>query len=145
LAGFASRCPDTLEMTWRAQTRGACGSNADCEVGTCNVAIGRCQTRTELDVGWTGITHDGDLNDDVVVLTDLSCANPDGDPRLWRMRDHGRPIPRPATVAARTATACYATSLSPPTPTNCGRRRLQLLPRTAATALVRQRSVVHPQ
>jgi hypothetical protein len=27
-----------------------------------------------------GITHDGDLNDDVVVLTDVSCPNPDGDP-----------------------------------------------------------------
>jgi hypothetical protein len=76
----AAACPNTAELTLLAQTREACANNADCEFGTCNSALGRCQTQTELDTGWTGIAHDADITDNVVILGNLSCPNNDGGP-----------------------------------------------------------------
>ena len=66
------------ELTLLAATGGVCATNGDCIDGsTCDTGIGRCMTETELDTGWTGIAHDADINDQVVVV---------GRPRVPRSR-----------------------------------------------------------
>src|SRR4029079_13504071 len=73
-------CPDTVELTLLAQTRENCSTNGDCEFGKCNTTIGKCQTQTELDTGWTGIAHDADITDNVLTLGNVDCPNNDGGP-----------------------------------------------------------------
>jgi hypothetical protein len=71
-------CPDTVELTLLAQTRESCSTNADCEFGKCNTTLGKCQTQTELDTGYTGIAHDADITDGVITVANVSCPNNDG-------------------------------------------------------------------
>jgi hypothetical protein len=58
----------------------ACANNGDCDFGTCNATLGKCQTQTELDTGWTGIAHDADITDNVQMLGNVDCPNNDGGP-----------------------------------------------------------------
>ena len=71
-------CPSSGSATLWAGTGGACASDLDCPVGTCNLTIGRCQTVTELDSGTTGIGHDADVNDSVTGRGRLLCEGPPG-------------------------------------------------------------------
>jgi hypothetical protein len=66
------RCPNRVELTLVSGTGNTCTSNADCEIGSCNTTIGRCQTPTELDTGWTGISHDADVTDGVTIAANLN-------------------------------------------------------------------------
>ena len=71
----AAECPSTVDLVLLAGTRNVCVTNADCSpVGACNESIGRCQTTTELDTGWTGIAHDADITDNQVVKANLDCG-----------------------------------------------------------------------
>ena len=66
-------CPDTLEITSFAGAGGTCDGNEDCPVGTCDLALARCITATAFDIGWTGIGHDEDTNDDQALIARLGC------------------------------------------------------------------------
>src|SRR6185295_17088306 len=72
--GGSTECPSSANLTIAAGTGITCTNNADCAVGTCNLTLGRCVTVTELDSGWTGIAHDADLTDNVVVKANLDCG-----------------------------------------------------------------------
>ncbi|MFQ5479061.1 MAG: hypothetical protein ACE5E4_10640, partial [Candidatus Binatia bacterium] len=70
------RCPDRGELTLFAGVGRSCTQDLDCPVGTCDPVLGRCRTVTELDTGTTGISHDADINDDVLTKGRLFCAGP---------------------------------------------------------------------
>jgi hypothetical protein len=73
--GDGGACADTVELTLLAATRpGSCANNADCDIGTCDTGLSRCVTLTELDTGWSGISHDADINDGAVVIANLDCG-----------------------------------------------------------------------
>jgi len=74
----AAECPTTVDLLLTAGTRRSCASDVDCPIGTCNTSLGRCQTVTELDTGWTGIAHDADITDDVILSGTVDCQNADG-------------------------------------------------------------------
>lgn len=67
-------CPDYQRLTLVAGAGVTCDSNADCVVGSCDASIGRCRTLSELDTGWTGISHDADITDAVRLVTRISCS-----------------------------------------------------------------------
>jgi hypothetical protein len=69
-------CPNKGELTLYAGTGVTCANNGDCAVGECDTGLGRCTTVTELDTGWTGIAHDADINDEVIVTGQLVCPGP---------------------------------------------------------------------
>jgi cysteine-rich repeat protein len=71
------QCPDLGELVLLAGTGRTCSTNGDCGAGTtCNTSIGRCVSVTDLDTGWTGISHDADINDEVLTLGNLVCPGP---------------------------------------------------------------------
>lgn len=73
--GGGGACADTIELTlFAATSAGSCANNSDCQVGTCDTGVSRCVTPTELDTGWTGISHDADINEGAVVLANLTCG-----------------------------------------------------------------------
>jgi hypothetical protein len=73
--GGGGACADTIELTlFAATSAGSCASNGDCEIGTCDPGLSRCVTATELDTGWTGISHDADVNEDATVIANLNCG-----------------------------------------------------------------------
>jgi hypothetical protein len=74
LGGGGGACPDTIELTLFAGTGPACANNGDCQVGTCDTGLSRCTTATELDTGWTGISHDADVNDDQTIYATIDCG-----------------------------------------------------------------------
>jgi hypothetical protein len=74
LGGGGGACPDTIELTLFAGTGPTCTNNGDCQVGTCDAGLSRCVTVTELDTGWTGISHDADVNDDQIIYATLDCG-----------------------------------------------------------------------
>ncbi len=74
IGGGAGACPDTVELIVFAGAGIECTSNDDCEIGTCDPAIDRCATATSLDTGWTGISHDADINDQQQAVATLDCA-----------------------------------------------------------------------
>jgi hypothetical protein len=76
LAPQDAQCPDRQDLTLFAGTGRTCTSNADCPVGTCNNGIGHCITPTALDTGWTGIAHDGDINDEYGTRSRIVCPGP---------------------------------------------------------------------
>ena len=67
-------CPGVVEWTTHAAYGATCGSNADCTIGACDGATGRCHTATDLDLGWTGMGHDGDLADGAVLRLRVDCS-----------------------------------------------------------------------
>jgi hypothetical protein len=73
--GGGGACPDTLELVVYGGAGVECTTNADCDVGTCDDAgTGRCRTVTELDTGFTGISHDADINNLQQTVVSLDCA-----------------------------------------------------------------------
>jgi len=72
----AAACPNKGQLTLLAATGGACSTNGDCLAGSCNTGLGRCVTQSELDTGWTGISHDSDVNDLTPVMGRLVCPGP---------------------------------------------------------------------
>jgi hypothetical protein len=70
------KCPDLGELTLLAGTGATCTDNGDCLAGECDTGLGRCVTVTDLDTGWSGISHDADINDKVVTLGNLNCTGP---------------------------------------------------------------------
>src|SRR4029077_6691613 len=59
-----AQCPNLGELTLLAKTGQVCATNGDCTPGsTCDTGLGRCTTATDLDTGFTGISHDADIND----------------------------------------------------------------------------------
>ncbi len=66
-------CPGSSEMALFAGTGPECETDDDCIAGTCDAGLGRCRTTTELDSGWTGISHDADINDLTVTRNLLEC------------------------------------------------------------------------
>ncbi len=72
------QCPDLAELVLMARdTNIACTTNADCTAPrTCNTTAGICQSKSDLDSGWTGHAHNSDLDDGVVTMTSLYCPGP---------------------------------------------------------------------
>jgi hypothetical protein len=72
------QCPDLAELVLMARdTNTPCTTNTDCaEPRTCNTTVGICQSKSDLDSGWTGHAHNSDLDDGVVTLTQLYCPGP---------------------------------------------------------------------
>lgn len=68
-------CPVVGELVLFAGYGEACTVNADCPIGTCDIERGFCKTVTELDSGWTGISHDSDINNFVTSRGFLDCAS----------------------------------------------------------------------
>jgi cysteine-rich repeat protein len=72
-----AQCPNVGELTLLAGTGQTCSTNGDCTPGsTCDTGLGRCLTATSLDTGWTGISHDADINDIVLTKGNLLCEGP---------------------------------------------------------------------
>jgi len=69
-------CPEYGEVMVLSSARGSCATNAECEAGTCDPTLHRCRTATELDTGWTGISHDADVTDGLTVRAKLRCEGP---------------------------------------------------------------------
>lgn len=69
-------CPAFVEWTTHAGIGETCETNEDCAIGNCDGASGRCRTASELDLGWTGTSHDIDLNEGSVLPLLIEC---DGD------------------------------------------------------------------
>jgi hypothetical protein len=73
----SAECPGVAQFALFAKIRGACASNDDCGgVGLCDEMIGRCRTATNLDIGWTGLAHEQDLDDIVPARLLLDCEGP---------------------------------------------------------------------
>jgi hypothetical protein len=71
------QCPTVAQFALFAKIRGACTSNADCAAfAPCDTSIGRCRTRTDSDVGWTGLSHNADTDDPVPARVFLGCDGP---------------------------------------------------------------------
>ncbi len=71
------QCPSIGELAvLAAVTEETCTTNVDCTVGTCNPTLGSCVTTTRLDTGWTGISHNSDVNNNVVTRANLLCPGP---------------------------------------------------------------------
>jgi|GEM_PF-1999191 len=66
-------CPGFGELTLYSAIGSDCSSNSDCAVGQCDVGLGRCRTTTQLDSGWTGLSHDADINNFTVTHGYLEC------------------------------------------------------------------------
>jgi cysteine-rich repeat protein len=71
--GHDPQCPNVEEMVVYAGVYGACTTNADCPVGTCDGDIDRCRTATDFDRGWTGISHNLDWNRTQIRRLALEC------------------------------------------------------------------------
>jgi hypothetical protein len=72
--GEGGDCPDTIEITSFARVGAPCADDADCLVGICDLALARCTTATNLDLGWTGVGHDMDTNDEAILRARLDCG-----------------------------------------------------------------------
>lgn len=71
-----SLCPETVELVLHGRVGEICATSADCFVGTCDAALGRCLTATDLDTGWTGVSHNADISDAAIVRARLRCPGP---------------------------------------------------------------------
>jgi cysteine-rich repeat protein len=70
-------CPARGELVLYAGTTNiTCANNGDCVVGECDTGLAKCVTDTELDTGWTGISHDADINDQLLTIGNLLCEGP---------------------------------------------------------------------
>jgi hypothetical protein len=73
----SAECPGVAQFALFSKIRGACTTNNECGgVGFCDESIGRCRTATNLDIGWTGLAHEQDLDDIVPARLLLDCAGP---------------------------------------------------------------------
>jgi hypothetical protein len=73
----AAQCPGRSDAVLYAGVTGTgCSTNADCGVGLCDDALGRCRTAAGVDIGWTGFAHGSDLLDQVRLSLDLVCPGP---------------------------------------------------------------------
>jgi len=70
------QCPATMHLLVHAGVGDGCTTNADCPAGSCDPTLGRCGTRTGDDIGFTGIVHDVDTNDEISTSYRLSCGGP---------------------------------------------------------------------
>jgi hypothetical protein len=71
------QCPQVAQFALFARIRGACSANSDCAAfSRCDTSIGRCRTATDSDVGWTGLSHNGDTDDPVPARVFLDCEGP---------------------------------------------------------------------
>lgn len=68
-------CPTFGQLTVLAGTSATtCANNGDCDDPyTCNDTIGKCQTKTILDSGTSGLGHRSGINDDVATRATLNC------------------------------------------------------------------------
>ncbi len=73
LPAQAPECPDRIDFVRWPHTGAPCFSDADCVPGTCNTAIGRCQSLTVYDESFT---HRNDINGPGLVSARLSCPGP---------------------------------------------------------------------
>lgn len=69
-------CPETVELVLHGRTGATCSDNADCVAGLCDPGLGRCTTVTDLDTGWTGVSHNSDISDAAIVRARLRCPGP---------------------------------------------------------------------
>jgi hypothetical protein len=70
-------CPLVAQFALFAAMRGACATNADCAAfSTCDLAIHRCRTLTDSDVGWTGLSQNADIDDPIPARLFLDCTGP---------------------------------------------------------------------
>src|SRR5512139_923169 len=75
--GASAECPGVAQFALLSKIRGACATNEDCGgVGVCDATVGRCHTATRLDIGWTGLAHNQDLDDIVPARLLLDCEGP---------------------------------------------------------------------
>jgi hypothetical protein len=73
----AADCPGVAQFALLSKIRGACSTNDDCGgIAACDPTVGRCRTRTNLDIGWTGLAHEQDLDDVVPARLKLDCTGP---------------------------------------------------------------------
>ncbi len=73
------QCPNVGELTlYSRDTNIACTNDGDCTLPrTCNTTLGICQSETDLDSGWNGLSHNADINDNVTTRANLLCPGPD--------------------------------------------------------------------
>lgn len=74
-----SLCPDRGQILILAGTSSVgCASNIDCidNSGVCDVGLSRCVSATNLDTGYSGISHGADVVDNVLTKANLSCPGP---------------------------------------------------------------------
>ena len=69
-------CPEIAELTLHGRAGAACTDNGDCVAGSCDTGIGRCITATDLDTGWTGVSHNSDISDAAILRARLRCPGP---------------------------------------------------------------------
>ncbi len=67
------QCPGFGELLLVSGATNACTTNADCRVGQCEPSLGVCLTVTSLDSGWTGLSHNADVNDNTLTRAFLEC------------------------------------------------------------------------
>ncbi len=72
------QCPNLGELVlYSRNSNEACTSNGDCTLPrTCDTSLGRCTTMADLDSGWNGAGHNGDINDGVTARARLACPGP---------------------------------------------------------------------
>ena len=76
--GSDPQCPNVGELTlYSRDTNTACDEDADCTLPrTCNLTLGICQSQTDLDSGWNGVSHNADINDNIKTRARLLCPGP---------------------------------------------------------------------
>lgn len=128
------QCPGVAQFALFAKIRGACASNTDCAgFSVCDVGLGRCRTRTDSDVGWTGLSHNADTDDPVPARVFLDCEGPSPcgqctitghDPSLGNCRCAGDNRQRCFTVAGADEANCgggqCVCNFGPPMPLSAG-------------------------
>jgi hypothetical protein len=72
------QCPNLGEIVlYSRDSQVACTDNTDCtEPRTCDTSVGLCKTAADLDSGWIGVGHNGDINDQVTARAHLYCPGP---------------------------------------------------------------------
>ncbi len=64
-------CPTSIEYEINAGNQGSCVADAQCIPGFC--VSGSCVTRTDVDMGWTGLGHDMDLSQGSAFAVTIDC------------------------------------------------------------------------
>lgn len=73
----SDQCPGVAQFALFAKIRGACTTNSECAgFSVCDTNLGRCRTRTDVDVGWTGFGHNADIDDPIPARVFLGCEGP---------------------------------------------------------------------
>jgi hypothetical protein len=72
------QCPNLGELVlYSHDSNISCTTNADCPAPrTCDATAGICVSRSNLDSGWSGLSHNSDLDEGVIQRSKLVCPGP---------------------------------------------------------------------